>query len=167
MDARVIIERLGLKPLAVEGGYFRETYRGEETIPADALPNRYGGERAFLTAIYYLLTPDTFSEIHRLASCEIFHFYMGDPVEMLLLRPDGSHSVITIGTDLEAGQVPQVVVPAGVWQGSRLKEGGAYALMGTTVAPAFDYADYESGDRASLISQYPACANLITALTGG
>lgn len=111
---------LGLIPHPVEGGYFAETYRSVEQLPASGLPSRYGAARAASTAIYYLLTPDTFSAMHRLASDEIFHFYLGDPVEMLHLHPDGSHRVLVIGPDLEAGQRPQVIVPRHIWQGARL-----------------------------------------------
>lgn len=164
MDIQALIERLGLRPHP-EGGYFAETYRSEETVPGSALPSRYGGPKHLSTAIYYLLTPDTFSEMHRLRSDEVFHFYLGDPVEMLHLYPDGSCSVITIGRDIEAGEVPQVVAPRGAWQGCRVKPGGEYALLGTTVAPAFDYEDYEQGRRDDLISRYPDCTGLLRALT--
>jgi len=156
---------LGLAPHPVEGGYFAETYRSPDQIPAAALPSRYGGARAAGTAIYYLLTPDTFSAMHRLASDEIFHFYLGDPVEMLQLRPDGSHHVVLIGPDLEAGERPQVIVPRDVWQGARLRPGGRYALLGTTVAPGFDYADYETGQRPHLLATHPGAKERITALT--
>lgn len=155
---------LGLVPHP-EGGDFVETYRSAEQLAASALPSRYGAPRALGTAIYYLLTPDTFSAMHRLVSDEIFHFYLGDPVEMLQLRPDGSHRVVLIGPDLEAGQRPQVIVPRDVWQGARLRPGGRYALLGTTVAPAFTYADYETSPRAPLITTHPAARHLITALT--
>ena len=165
MDARTLIEKLGLKPLPIEGGYFVETYRCDEVIAASALDGRYGREKALSTAIYYLLTPETVSLIHRLRSDEVFHFYAGDPVDMLQLMPDGLHARVLIGSDIEAGQTPQVVVPRGVWQGCRLMTGGRWALMGTTVAPAFDYGDYESGDRDELISRYPDCAELIRTLT--
>ena len=148
-----------------EGGFFRETWRAAEALPAGALPARYGGPRALGTAIYYLLTPATFSEMHRLASDEIFHFYLGDPVEMLLLAPDGSGEAILLGPDLAAGMRPQVAVPRGVWQGARLREGGRFALLGTTVAPGFEYADYESGARADLLAAYPAHAPAIMGLT--
>jgi uncharacterized protein len=126
---------LGLVPHPIEGGFFTETYRSADLLPGDTLPARYRGPRAAATAIYYLLTPETFSAMHRLGSDEIFHFYLGDPVEMLQLAPDGSHRVVVIGPDLEAGQRPQVVVPRGVWQGARLRPGGRLALLGTTVAP--------------------------------
>src|SRR5688500_2789511 len=124
LTAQQIIDRLQLKPHPIEGGYFRETYRSTLSLPAEALPHEYGGERNVSTAIYYLLTPDTFSVIHRVKSDEIFHFYAGDPVEMLQLWPDGSGHTITVGNDPAAGHEPQVVVPAGVWQGCRLVIGG-------------------------------------------
>jgi predicted cupin superfamily sugar epimerase len=147
---------LGLVPHPIEGGYFVETYRSAGRLPAG---------RAVSTAIYYLLTPDSFSALHRLASDEVFHFYLGDPVEMLQLWPDGSHRVVLIGTDLAAGERPQMVVPRGIWQGARLRPGGRFALLGTTVAPGFDYADYETASRPALLSSHPAAAPLITALT--
>ena len=156
---------LGLTPHPVEGGYFAETYRSADQIPAAALPSHYGGARAASTAIYYLLTLDTFSAMHRLTSDEIFHFYLGDPVEMLQLRPDGSHEVVVIGPDLEAGQRPQVVVPRHIWQGARLIPGGRYALLGTTVAPGFDYADYETAPLPTLLATHPTAKSLILALT--
>ncbi|HZP37191.1 MAG TPA: cupin domain-containing protein [Methylomirabilota bacterium] len=156
---------LGLVPHPVEGGFFRETYRSADLVPSDALPARYRGPRAAATAIYYLLTPDTVSAMHRLATDEIFHFYLGDPVEMLQLRPDGSHRVAILGPDLDAGQRPQIVVPRGVWQGARLVPGGRFALLGTTVAPGFDYADYETGERAALLAGHPHARDLIIALT--
>jgi predicted cupin superfamily sugar epimerase len=157
MTAAEIIARLGLKPLPVEGGYFAETYRSARTFDG-----RSGG-----TAIYYLLTPDTFSALHRLRSDEVFHFYLGDPVRQLQLRPDGTGREFVLGGDLSAGQVPQLVVPAGVWQGSVLEPGGRFALMGTTMAPGFDFADFQAGDRAELTAAYPAFAEMIGRLTAG
>jgi predicted cupin superfamily sugar epimerase len=152
-------------PLAIEGGYFRETYRSELSLSATALPLEYGGDRNVSTAIYYLLTPDTFSTIHRVKSDEVFHFYAGDPIEMLQLDADGRGRIVTIGNDLAAGQLPQLVVPGGLWQGCRLIPGGNWALMGCTVAPGFDYADFTAANRVDLIAQYPDHAKLITALT--
>jgi predicted cupin superfamily sugar epimerase len=165
LTAQQIIERLQLVPLTIEGGHFRETYRSGLTISANALPDEYNGERNVSTAIYYLLTPETFSEIHRVTSDEVFHFYAGDPVEMLQLWPDGRGKVVTIHNDITAGLEPQVVVPSGVWQGCRLVEGGQWALMGCTVAPGFDYADYKSGDRKELAAMYPEFVTMIHALT--
>ena len=163
--AAQIIERLKLVPLTIEGGHFRETYRSELSVPSGALPNDYSGDRNVSTAIYYLLTPDTFSAIHIIKSDEIFHFYAGDPVEMLQLWPDGAARVVIISNDLAGGHEPQLVVPAGIWQGCRLVRGGVWALMGCTVAPGFDYADFALADRAALVALHPAHAEMIEALT--
>lgn len=156
---------LGLEPHPREGGWFRQTWKAVETIPREALPERYAGGRAAGTAIYYLLEPDNFSEMHTLASDEVFHFYLGDAVEMLQLWPDGKGKRVVLGPDLANGQQVQTVVPQGVWQGSRLIEGGKVALLGCTVSPGFDYADYASGTRADLIRGWPAWAELIEGLT--
>jgi len=164
MTAEEIIELLGLEPLKPEGGFYRETYRSEEKIPADALPERYATARVFSTAIYYLLTPESTSTLHRVASDEIFHFYLGDPVCMLQLHPDGRSEVITLGPAIERGEKLQVVVPRGSWQGSYLKEGGRFALLGTTVAPGFEFGDYEAGVLESLIEKYPEREDLIRRL---
>src|SRR5208282_3254619 len=109
-----------------------------ELVGAEAFADgRYGGKRRTGTAIYYLLEPDMFSEMHRLKSDEVFHFYMGDAVEMLRLRESGMGERVVIGTDLAAGERPQVVVGRGVWQGSRLAAGGSWALLGCSVSPGF------------------------------
>ncbi len=161
------IRLLGLEPHPTEGGFFRETYRSTESVGAEALPGRYGADRRFGTSIYYLLRTGSVSRMHRLASDEVYHFHMGDAVEMLRLRPGGGGEVVTIGVDLEAGERPQVVVPGGVWQGSRLATSGAhgFALMGTTVAPGFEYSDYEDGEGAALSAKWPDFAGMIEALT--
>ncbi len=160
---------LGLVPLGREGGFFAETYRAREVLPAGALdpgrPPYRSPDRSLATAIYYLLTPGTFSALHRLRSDEVFHFYLGDPVEMLQLMPDGEGRVQVLGTDLAAGMRPQVVVPRGVWQGTRLIAGGHMALLGTTVSPGFDPEDYEQGERNALVATYPAFREGILALT--
>lgn len=164
-SAAALIEQLGLEPHPEEGGWFREVYRAAEEIDGAALPGRYGSARRCATAIYYLLTPDTFSAMHRVASDEIFHFYDGDPVEQLRLHPDGTCEVVTIGRDIAAGQSPMTVVPHGVWQGARLVAGGAWALLGATVAPGFEYADYEHGDGTELAKAWPGPADMIEALS--
>jgi hypothetical protein len=145
LTADQIIALFNLKPHPEEGGYFAETYLSSETLLEKALPCRYKGIRFFGTAIYYLLTPETFSAMHRLQSDEIFHFYLGDPVGMLQLWPDGSGKVITIGSDILNGMQPQVIVPRGVWQGASLIKGGKFGLLGTTVPRGFEWTDYESG----------------------
>jgi predicted cupin superfamily sugar epimerase len=165
MTAQEIIAWLDLKPLEGEGGYFREAYRAAETLPGTAFRQGFQKSKHLSTAIYYLLTPDTCSALHRLPSDEVYHFYLGDPVIMLQLYPDGAAQTVTLGSDLTAGQQVQVIVPQGVCQGSFLKEGGDFALMGTTMAPGFDYSDFQAGKREELIEKYPAQAELIRRLT--
>ncbi len=167
MTAEQIIALLGLQPLPVEGGYYAESYRAAETIPAEALPGRYRGPRAHGTAIYYLLTPDTCSHLHRLPTDEVWHFYLGDAVELLQLGPAGAGRVVLLGPDLASGQRPQVMVPRGTWMGARLAAGGRLALLGTTMAPGFDPADFEAGRREELLGEYPAFREDILALTEG
>lgn len=164
MDARDLIARLGLEPLPNEGGYFRQTWCSSSMTPDTGVP---GGVKPAGTAIYYLLTdePDGFSALHRLPTDEVYHFYLGDPVEQLRLHADGRHEVIVLGPDLTRGQLVQSVAPAGVWQGSRLVPGGRLALLGTTMAPGFHGADYEGGERAALSARYPAARALIHRLT--
>ena len=165
VTADEIIAHLNLKPHPREGGFYAETYRSNKRIPTSVLGQPYSGERVFGTGIYYLLTPVTFSALHRLPGDEIFHFYLGDPVEMLQLKADGAGERVILGVDLQQRMRPQALVPGGVWQGSRLLAGGRFALLGTTMAPGFEFADYVSGQRAELIAQYPQFAETIIALT--
>ena len=165
ITADQLIALLDLKPHPEEGGYFIETYRSAETISEKALPSRYKGRRCFGTAIYYLLTTQTFSAMHRLRSDEIFHFYSGDPIEMLQLCPNGSGRVAILGSDILKRMQPQVMIPGGVWQGARLLNGGKFALLGATVSPGFEFADYESGRREELIESFPQFRDLIVGLT--
>jgi predicted cupin superfamily sugar epimerase len=165
LTADDVVRLLGLTPHPVEGGYFRETWRGRELVPGSALP-AHRADRSVGTAIYYLLSGPAVSEMHRLPGAEVFHFYLGDPVRQLQLYPDGNGKEYTLGTDLAAGQVPQLVVPAGAWQGSHRLDGPlGFSLLGATMAPGFDYADYVSGMRAELTARWPAFADLIARLT--
>ncbi|NOS67563.1 MAG: cupin domain-containing protein [Candidatus Peribacteraceae bacterium] len=148
MNAKDVIALLSLQPHPKEGGFFRETYRSPLS-----------------TAIYYLLTPETFSAMHKLPGDEIFHFYLGDAVEMLQLFPDGTGKFITIGSDIDDRAQPQVVVPGGTWQGSRLLPGGTFALLGTTMSPAFEYPEYEAGSRETLTKAFPKFEKHIQLLT--
>jgi predicted cupin superfamily sugar epimerase len=159
MTADDIKALLNLTPHPVEGGFFRRTYTSPGTV---ALPR---GARAQGTAIYYLLEAGTFSELHVLESDELFHFYFGDPVEMLQLYPDGSSAVFALGSDLAAGQHVQLLVPAGVWQGTRLIGDGKIALMGCTVIPGFDCADYKNAKYEELAAKWPSQSDRIRALT--
>jgi predicted cupin superfamily sugar epimerase len=159
MTADEIKALLKLEPHPVEGGFYRRTYTSAGTV---GLPR---GVRPQGTAIYYLLEAGTFSEMHVLESDEIFHFYLGDPVEMVQLYPDGRSAVLILGSDLAAGQEVQVVVPAGVWQGTRLVGDGQVALLGCTVTPGFDFSDYRNGQHAELSARWPSQAERIRALT--
>ena len=154
---------LNLQPHPKEDGYFIESYRSLERFSWESLPARYHGARSHATAIYFLLKKGGFSELHRLRSDEIFHFYFGAPVELLLLSAEGKGELLKLGNQLENGERPQLVIPRGCWQG--LRATGEYSLLGTTVAPGFEYSDYESGDREELIRQYPAYADLIRQLS--
>jgi hypothetical protein len=169
--AEALIQKLGLKPHK-EGGWFAEVYRASEKLAAKALPPRYSGARSLSTAIYYLITPESFSRLHRLRSDEIFHFYLGDPVEFLLLAPEekgagrhGNGRTVTVGPDILAGQRPLLVVGRGTWQGARLVAGGKFALLGTTMAPGFEYNDYEEGRRPELGAAFPAFEKIIGELS--
>ena len=165
LTAERIIKMLNMKPLPEEGGYYVETHRSAHSVPSHSLPDEYQTERSLSTAIYYLLTPDTKSLLHRLPTDEIFHFYLGDPVLMLQLYTDGSSKTLILGHVIDAEQFVQVTVPKGVWQGSYLLDGGNYALMGTTMAPGFDFVDNEIGDRVNLLDKYPDQRDLIIRLT--
>ena len=166
MTAEEVKKLLGLVPHPREGGWYVRTYEAAETVAAAAFGDaRYPSARRTGTAIYYLLEPGMFSEMHRLKSDEVFHFYAGDAVEMLQLMADGSGRAVVIGNDLAAGQRPQVVVERNVWQGSRLVGGGRWALLGCTVSPGFEFEDYDAGGRASLSEGWPEFAAMIAVLT--
>jgi len=166
MTADEVKRILNLSQHPREGGYYVRTYESAEMLtPAAFADGRYAASRHTGTAIYYLLEPDTFSEMHRLASDEIFHFYAGDTVEMLQLHAHGNGAIIHIGNRLELGERPQVAVPRGVWQGSRLAPGGKWALLGCTVSPGFDFADYEAGSREALSAGWPQFSRLVRELT--
>lgn len=156
MSSSDIIERLDLKPHP-EGGYYRESYRAEGKIA--------GSGRSYSTAIYYLLEGEARSRLHRIASDEVWHFYMGDPLVVAEIDPSGSLKETTLGTDLKAGQSLQHVVPARRWFGAYLPKGSGYSLVGCTVAPGFDFADFEIGNREELLRRYPEAKAAIDRLT--
>jgi uncharacterized protein len=159
VTADEIKKLLNLDPHPVEGGYFRRTFTSAANID---LPR---GSRPQGTAIYYLLEAGLFSEMHLLDSDEMFHFYLGDPVEMLQLYPDGRSALFTLGSDLMAGQHVQILVPAGVWQGTRLIGNGRLALFGCTVVPGFSFDDYHNASFAELAAKWPEQRNRIRDLT--
>lgn len=151
-----IAARLGLVALPTEGGRFRQTWAG----PEDESGRPAG------TAILMLLTsdPDDFSALHRLPIDEVWHFYRGDALELVLLHPDGRDEVRRLGGGDGEGEAAQTVVPAGTWMGARVAPGGAWSLFGTTMAPGFLPADYEGGDVEDLVHHYPRREALIRAL---
>ncbi len=165
--AEQVIRHFGLEPLPGEGGMYRQTYCAAERIARDALPARYGHDKPLSTAILYLLTneADSFSALHKLPTDEVYHFYAGDPVDLLLLHPDRRGELIRLGADFMRDQHVQFVAPHGVWQGSRLAAGGSWALVGATMAPGYTDSDYVPAVGAELAAQYPAFAAEIEKLT--
>ena len=161
--AQELIECLGLVPHP-ERGHYVETYRA--ALALDGLPPPYPGARAASTAIYFLITraqPSTY--LHRLRSDEIFHFYEGGPLDVLLLAPDSAGEVRRLGTDLAAGERPQIVIRAGTWFAAELAPGATHCLFGCTVAPGFEFADFELAAGAELAARYPAHAARIARMT--
>ena len=150
-----------------EGGYFAETYRSTEVIPQSGLPERFSGPRSFGTAIYFLLESHHFSALHRIQADEVWHFYAGGPLNVYVIAPDGELSIIRLGNNPENGEVFQAVVPAGCWFGSRPATGTDYSLVGCTVAPGFDFADFELARRADLLTLYPQHRDIISELANG
>jgi uncharacterized protein len=165
-DPAFWIDRLDLRPHP-EGGYFRETYRAAEVVDAAALPARFTGPRSFSTAVYFLITPDAFSAFHRIRSDELWHFYAGDAVTLAILDADGKGAltIASLGRDLARGEAPQVVVPAGSWFAAEVVSTGKFALVGCTVAPGFDFADFDLAERDGLLGQYPQHRGVIERLT--
>ncbi|MHB1346894.1 MAG: cupin domain-containing protein [Candidatus Humimicrobiaceae bacterium] len=161
-----IINKFNMTPLEDEGGYFSETYRSEETISKENLPIRYKSERSFSTTILYLITPDNFSTLHKVASDEMFHFYMGDKVIMLNLFEDGNGREIKLGSNIFEEEQIQYLVPKNTWQGAKLARGGKFALLGTTVSPGFEYEDFVRADafKDKILNKYPGYSSLINEL---
>ncbi len=158
------IQVLDLQPHP-EGGWYREIYRANEAVRQDALPTRFASDRAFSTAIYYLLGQSDFSALHRIHQDEIWHFYDGAPLAVEVIHPNGSTETLQLGRNLHAGERPFAVVPAGCWFGARPKPGPEYSLVGCTVAPGFDFDDFELANRANLIEVFPQHRQLIEQLT--
>ena len=163
-DASYWIKKLQLTQ-HVEGGAFRETYRSELTIPRTILPLFFQGDRNASTSIYFLLASGQFSAFHRIASDEVWHFYFGDPLLVHEIGHNGRLITHLLGTNPEKGESFQTVVKAGSWFASVPAPGSEYALVGCTVAPGFDFADFELADRVTLSQQYPEHAALIQELT--
>jgi predicted cupin superfamily sugar epimerase len=163
-DAKRWIERLGLRPHP-EGGWFRETYRSAERIAREALPARFGGDRSIATAIYYLLEGSDLSALHKIRSDEGWHFYDGSPLTLHLIAPDGAYSARRLGRDPDAGLEPQALAPAGYFFAATVDEPGSYSLVGCTVAPGFDFADFEMPSRQELVRLFPQLRDAVERLT--
>ena len=160
-----IIKLYDLKELPSEGGLFCRTYYSSEEFAESCLPPRYKEKKAFGSAILYLLTADMFSAFHKLSTDEVFHFYLGDPIELFELNPQGNSSRTILGPEIFNGQEVQHVVYRGNWQGTCLLSGGQWALIGTTMAPGYTDGDFELGNPESLIKEYPTEEYLIKQLT--
>ncbi len=148
-----------------EGGYYKENYRSQEIITLLGLPERFTGERCFGTAIYFLLEQGNFSAFHKIKSDEIWHFYAGNALEVIEISPLGELKITAIGNNLQAGEVFQYMVPANTWFGSRVKAGGEFSLVGCTVSPGFDFADFEMVSKDTLAKSYPQHITIISELT--
>jgi hypothetical protein len=156
-EARRVIDLLQLSPHP-EGGFYRETFRSSAMVTLER------GPRAAGTCIYFLLPAGTFSALHRVSSDEGWHHYAGDPLRIDLLDDGGRHLAVRLGDDVLAGDTPQHVVPAGAWQAAT-PLGDRYSLVGCTVAPGFDFADFEMPSRTELLARFPSHAALITSVT--
>ena len=165
MTALDYIRYLNLAPHP-EGGYYKETYRALETIPYGSLPTRFAPshDRSFATAIYYLLLAGEFSAFHRINSDEVWHFYAGGLLHIHVLHPDGQYTRLHLGSNLAQGHTLQAVVPVGAWFAAEPAPGTDFALVGCTVAPGFDFKDFEMAKTTSLLPLYPEQSNLITRL---
>jgi len=166
-SAQKLIQHFKMEKIPAEGPWFTVTYRSEDLLDGKSLPARYQGNRVAGTAIFAVQTKEDFSAMHKLATDEIWHFYGGDPLEMVLLYPDGHGQIVVLGSDVFKGQHPQFVVPHAVWQGSRPlgAEPDSYSFFGNTLAPGFEFDDFEMGYRNELQEKYPAFASHIARLT--
>lgn len=163
-SARYWIEKLGLIPHP-EGGYYRESYRASLLIAREALPPPFTGPRLVSTAIYFLLEKENFSAFHRLRSDELWHFYAGMSLVVHVIEEDGRYTQILVGDNPEAGEALQAVVKAGCWFASSVRDPKAFALVGCTVAPGFDFEDFELGKRSELTERFPQHQKLIERFT--
>ena len=167
LGLETILRMLKLEPLPIEGGYFAVTYRSADSVDETTLPSQDLGKRPIGGAIYILETAEQFSAMHRLKTDELYFYHYGDPIELLLLGDAGRGEIRVLGTDLQAGQVPQITAPAGYWQGSRPVPGGSFgfSLASTAMAPAYMDGDAEFASRDHLVAAYPEHRTLIMALT--
>ncbi len=149
-----LIKQFNLQPHP-EGGWYSQTYKSNEQVNAKALPGRFGADRFFSTAIYFLLDKGNFSAFHKIKSDECWHFYAGDPLLVYLIKQNGELETVTLGSDFENGQTFQYVVPANCWFASRPAPGSEYCFVGCTVAPGFEFEDFELAKATELAEMYP------------
>jgi predicted cupin superfamily sugar epimerase len=162
MTAQEIIGKLQLEPLPGEGGFYRETYRSDHKLPVKCLPVSFDSDHHLETCIYYMITPESYSEMHKLPGSEIWHFYAGDPAEQIQISPEGKVETFVLGSDILKGQIPQLVVPPQTWQATKLIGNGKFALFGTTMAPGFEFSDYVAGNLRELMNSHPEYKNEIS-----
>ena len=164
MDKRIqtLVKHLELLPHP-EGGFYKETYRSEGSIAKNAL-NGFKGDRNFSTAIYFLLTSENFSSLHRIKQDELWHFYEGSALNVHPIPPHGKHEVLEIGNQIENGEQYQAWVPAGAWFGATVKDQNSYSLVGCTVAPGFDFEDFELAKKEELLKLFPQHSEIISKL---
>jgi uncharacterized protein len=158
-----LIEHYKLQPHP-EGGWYFQTYKSNEQVDADALPIRFGANRAFSTAIYFLLEQGNFSAFHRIKSDECWHFYAGDPLHIYMIDQSGELKIISLGDDIAKGQTFQYVVPANCWFASRPAPASEYCFVGCTVSPGFEFEDFELADAGTLSNKFPRHASIIKEL---
>jgi predicted cupin superfamily sugar epimerase len=163
-NARYWIEALVLERHP-EGGYYKESYRSSEIIQPAGLPARFPGPRFFSTCIYFLLSDNEVSHLHRIKSDEIWHFYTGSSLTIHVIDPQGGYQNIKLGQGIEMGEILQGVVKAGCWFGAKVEERGSYSLVGCSVAPGFEFEDFELADRSKLLQIYPQHHEIIKLLT--
>jgi predicted cupin superfamily sugar epimerase len=163
-EIQQLVESLELLPHP-EGGYYKEVYRSEKTIAKDSLPDSFSGDRSYCTSIYFLLTSENFSAFHRIKQDEIWHFYGGSSLSVHVIDTDGTYTEHKVGMDFSNGEQPQLVVPEGCWFASSVAQEGSYAFVGCTVAPGFDFDDFELATRTALQQEYPQHAAIIHKLT--
>lgn len=162
--ARELINQLELEPHP-EGGWFREVYRSTEAIDGRALPERFEGSRCFATSIYYLLTSNDFSAFHRIAADELWHFYTGSSITIHTIDAGGNYLPVTLGCNPERNQAFQATVPHGTFFAADVDTADSFALVGCTVAPGFEFGDFELARRGNLLNLFPQHSDLIGRLT--
>ena len=162
--AEQLIKSLELIPHP-EGGYYKETYRSQGEISQIALPKEFNGKRSYSTAIYFMLTNDSFSAFHKINQDEMWHFYDGAPIELHMITESGDYSLVIIGRNIEKDEFLQYVVPGGVWFASRVKNKAEFSLLGCTVAPGFDFNDFVLPTFKELSSTFPEHSAIIKELT--